>query len=76
MRGPCAPKGRPPRTRSATRHPAELYTPSPLTYSGLPDPFHDRTVTVARCEPNPARNANVSTSARECREYHALRLER
>jgi putative transposase len=34
------------------RYRAELYTPSPRPYSGLPDleyPFHDRTVTVTRC---------------------------
>jgi putative transposase len=34
------------------RYPAELYTASPRTYSGLPDleyPFHDRTITVTRC---------------------------
>ena len=34
------------------RCPAELYRPSPRTYSGLPDieyPFHDRTITVTRC---------------------------
>src|ERR1700704_2674514 len=34
------------------RYPAELYTPSPRPYSGLPEldyPFHDRTITVTRC---------------------------
>jgi putative transposase len=34
------------------RCPAELYRPSPRTYSGLPDieyPFHDRTITVTHC---------------------------
>jgi len=34
------------------RYPGELYTPSPRTYSGLPDleyPFHDHTITVTRC---------------------------
>jgi putative transposase len=34
------------------RYPAELYTPSPRSYNGLPDleyPFHDRTITVTRC---------------------------
>jgi putative transposase len=34
------------------RYPAEIYTPSPRPYSGLPEleyPFHDRTITVTRC---------------------------
>ena len=34
------------------KYPAELYTPSPRPYNGLPEldyPFHDRTVTVTRC---------------------------
>src|SRR5215475_4861784 len=34
------------------RYPAELYSPSPRPYSGLPEleyPFHDRTITVTRC---------------------------
>ena len=34
------------------RYPAELYTPSPRTYRGLPDleyPFHDCTITVTPC---------------------------
>src|ERR1700688_5106473 len=34
------------------RSPAEIYTPSPRPYNGLPEleyPFHDRTVTVTRC---------------------------
>jgi putative transposase len=34
------------------RYPAEIYTPSPRPYNGLPEleyPFHDRTVTVTRC---------------------------
>jgi putative transposase len=34
------------------RYPAELYTPSPRPYNGLPEleyPFHDRTITVTRC---------------------------
>jgi putative transposase len=34
------------------RYPAELYTPSPRPYRGLPEleyPFHDRTITVTRC---------------------------
>jgi putative transposase len=34
------------------RYPAELYTPSPRPYTGLPDleyPFHDRTIMVTRC---------------------------
>src|SRR6516225_5728980 len=34
------------------RYPAELYSPSPRPYGGLPEleyPFHDRTITVTRC---------------------------
>jgi len=34
------------------RYPAELYSPSPRLYKGLPQleyPFHDRTITVTRC---------------------------
>jgi len=34
------------------RYPAEIYTPSPRPYEGLPQleyPFHDRTVTITRC---------------------------
>ena len=34
------------------KYPAELYTPSPRPYGGLPEleyPFHDRTITVTRC---------------------------
>ena len=34
------------------KYPAELYSPSPRSYSGLPAleyPFHDRTITVTRC---------------------------
>src|ERR1700686_3104098 len=34
------------------RYPAELYSPSPRSYNGLPEleyPFHDRTITVTRC---------------------------
>jgi putative transposase len=34
------------------RYPAEIYTPSPRPYKGLPQleyPFHDRTVTITRC---------------------------
>src|SRR5437763_1392843 len=34
------------------RYPAELYSPSPRPYNGLPAleyPFHDRTITVTRC---------------------------
>ncbi len=34
------------------QYPAELYSPSPRPYAGLPDleyPFHDRTITVTRC---------------------------
>jgi putative transposase len=34
------------------RCPAELYTPSPRPYAGLPDlyyPFHDKAVTVTTC---------------------------
>lgn len=33
-------------------YPAEIYTPSPRAYTGLPEleyPFHDRTITVTRC---------------------------
>jgi putative transposase len=36
----------------AMRYPAELYSPSPRAYTGLPEleyPFHDRTVTVTQC---------------------------
>jgi putative transposase len=36
----------------AMRYPAELYTPSPRRYTGLPElsyPFHDMTVTVTEC---------------------------
>jgi len=34
------------------RYPAELYSPSPRPYNGLPEleyPFHERTITVTRC---------------------------
>src|SRR5262245_25938143 len=34
------------------KYPAELYAPSPRSYSGLPEleyPFHDHTITVTRC---------------------------
>ena len=34
------------------RYPAELYTPSPRPYTGLPElqyPFHDMTITVTQC---------------------------
>jgi putative transposase len=34
------------------RYPAEMYSPSPRPYAGLPAleyPFHDRTVTVTQC---------------------------
>lgn len=34
------------------RYPAELYSPSPRPYTGLPEleyPFHDRTITVTQC---------------------------
>jgi putative transposase len=36
----------------AMRYPAELYTPSPRAYTGLPElsyPFHDMTITVTQC---------------------------
>jgi hypothetical protein len=34
------------------KYPAEIYTPSPRHYSGIPEPhypFHDRTVVVTSC---------------------------
>lgn len=35
------------------KFPAELYSPSTRPYNGLPEleyPFHDRTITVTRCD--------------------------
>ena len=44
--------GERPHEALAMKCPAELYTPSPRPYTGLPDPhypFHDRTVVVTNC---------------------------